>query len=73
MIILKEQFKAKLKQITRIAKDASIFPYLDDDLKADAQYAYEILLEIEDYIRQQEIDHFLEWNSANEIAKDLNK
>jgi hypothetical protein len=59
MIILEEQFKVKLKEVIKIAKDASKCPFLDEDLQDEAKYVHEILLDIEDYIRQREIDHLL--------------
>jgi hypothetical protein len=68
MIVLEEQLRVKLREITKTAKTAMtcsnvIIAGIEDEVRE----AYEILQEIEDYYRQREIDGLMDkvYNKPN--------
>ncbi len=54
------KFKQQLAQLEGIAKKAKVCPALEDWLKEDAVYAHDLIMQMQDTIRQDEIDHLLD-------------
>lgn len=53
------RFKSKVSELKDIANRARTCLFLDEYLKVEAEQAYHLILELQDEIRNQEIDEIL--------------